>query len=149
MKPIISVLICSVPSRIDKFNIIQEVSAQAKDKLVEVIYLGDNWGWSIGEKRNKLISLASGRYCVFIDDDDRISSDYLAQLLHAVKGWPDVITFKAEIKFIDNDRYNCRSDNLIWNNHYNSNRIIECINTNEIFYSQRDIVNKFDINQSN
>jgi hypothetical protein len=32
---------------------------------------------SVGEKRNRLLYGASGNYCCFIDDDDKITDDYL------------------------------------------------------------------------
>jgi len=51
---------------------------------------------TIGEKRNKLLSIARGDYVVFIDDDDRISADYVSLLLAAQARKPDVIVFHAE-----------------------------------------------------
>jgi glycosyltransferase involved in cell wall biosynthesis len=86
----LSILLCSVPSRLGKYPIINELCRQANKRPVEVIYLGDNYNWTIGEKRNKLIQLASGKYCTFVDDDDRVTVDYIDTLLNAMNDSPEV-----------------------------------------------------------
>jgi len=46
---------------------------------------------SIGEKRQRMLEAATGEYVVFIDDDDWISTDYIALILEAIKEKPDVV----------------------------------------------------------
>jgi glycosyltransferase involved in cell wall biosynthesis len=62
---------------------------------VEIIGLFDNKKRSIGEKRQDLLNLAKGQYLVFIDDDDRISDDYISSVIQAMNENPntDCIVF--------------------------------------------------------
>ena len=48
---------------------------------IELISLFDNKKRSIGKKRQEMINIAQGEYIVFIDDDDRISEDYISQIM--------------------------------------------------------------------
>lgn len=48
-----------------------------------------------GIKRNDLIARAQGEYFCFVDDDDRIDNNYIKLILAAIKGNPDVVTFKG------------------------------------------------------
>ena len=59
------------------------------EKIVEVIALIDNKELSTGEKRNKLLFLAKGKYIIFIDDDDWIPDYYINELLIAAKSNAD------------------------------------------------------------
>lgn len=52
---------------------------------------------SIGEKRNRLLQMATGDYTVFIDDDDWISVDYIKEVLKALESRPDVVGIVGEI----------------------------------------------------
>lgn len=88
MRPIkLSILIATVPSRIDLYypslvkNIMKQIGL-ARD--VEVIALFDNKKRTIGEKRQNLIDLAKGEYLTFIDDDDRISDDYVSSIMETL-----------------------------------------------------------------
>jgi hypothetical protein len=104
-KPRLSILICSVNNRVDNFlqNIIRQIDSQMADE-VEVITLVDNKSMSIWEKRNNLISMAKWDYVVFVDDDDKISTDYIHELLKWIESWKDVICFDAMIS-INWDKY--------------------------------------------
>lgn len=52
----------------------------------------DDRQMTIGEKRNKLMAMATGKYVAYIDDDDMVSPDYISLVLEALKnGDPDVI----------------------------------------------------------
>ena len=48
---------------------------------IEVIVLYDNKKRTIGQKRNALLDLAQGNHLVFLDDDDRISDDYILSIM--------------------------------------------------------------------
>jgi glycosyltransferase involved in cell wall biosynthesis len=95
MLPILSILICTVDTRSADFlpRLLEQLKPQLTPK-VEVLYLGDIPGHgsplSLGKKRNKMLSIASGRFVVFIDDDDRVSPDFVSELLKAIALKPDV-----------------------------------------------------------
>jgi glycosyltransferase involved in cell wall biosynthesis len=58
---------------------------------VEVLVDIDDGQDSVGKKRNRLLSKASGEYVSFVDDDDRLSSRYVERILNAISTAPDVI----------------------------------------------------------
>lgn len=93
----LSILICTLPSRINKLAyLLNRLQPQLTDE-VELIYFGDNKSRTVGEKRNNLISLAQGKYVVFIDDDDDVTDDYVSEILLAIEQNVDVINFKVSI----------------------------------------------------
>jgi glycosyltransferase involved in cell wall biosynthesis len=101
----LSILIPTVLSRTKSFlpRIISQIEKQydelsdADRDRVEVISILDNKKIMLGDKRNMMIDIARGDYVVQIDDDDRIATDYIKQLLSATESGADVITFKAEV----------------------------------------------------
>jgi glycosyltransferase involved in cell wall biosynthesis len=109
--PLLSVCICTIDGREKQFQYISEkVIDQMGDLLtngvVEIGIYKDNKEISVGEKRNRLVNKSSGKFVVFIDDDDIISSDYLEQIFKAIETSPDVITFKGFMTTNGTDRYN-------------------------------------------
>ncbi len=103
MKIKLSILICSVPSRIQLLSRLMSVLQPQLDKNndVECIVLTDNKKMSIGEKRNELIRLAHGDYIAFVDDDDLVSEDYIDELVVAgIQTQVDIICFQS-MYFID------------------------------------------------
>jgi glycosyltransferase involved in cell wall biosynthesis len=50
---------------------------------VEILY-DDALGITIGEKRNRLLERASGKYCCFIDDDDDVADTYFTTYESAI-----------------------------------------------------------------
>lgn len=90
----LSVLILTLHDR-DITPLYQELRRQSVKQSVQILWLGDNKSMKVGAKRNALLSLAEGFYVSFIDDDDKISPDYISELL-AVDGQPDVITFNVK-----------------------------------------------------
>ncbi len=99
MKPILSILTPSVPSRrwsVEKLS--DEIASQIFDAgligKVEHLVLTDNKTRSIGLKRQSLVDIARGEYIAFVDDDDKILDRYIANIVNAAKGKPDVVTFK-------------------------------------------------------
>jgi len=94
----LSILVPSVPSRLTTFypRIMSELLKQCeKYSDVEIIGLFDNKKRTVGEKRQDLLNLARGEYLVFIDDDDRISDDYISSIMEEIYKNPntDCIVF--------------------------------------------------------
>lgn len=67
------------------------------DDDVEILIYSDNKEESVGGKRNKLVGLAKGEYVSFLDEDDRVSDDYIEQLLEGIKSGADIITFDVSV----------------------------------------------------
>lgn len=94
MTTAISVLVCSVAERYSNAPVVEKLLRQAElHDNVEVIILTDNRKMSIGQKRNNLVSMATGEYVVFVDDDDDVADDYTEQLVRASNADTDVIVF--------------------------------------------------------
>ena len=75
---------------------------------IEILFLVDNKQIMLGQKRNIMVDMAQGEYIVFVDDDDRISDDYLASLLEATESYADVITFLVEVSLNGDPSKICR-----------------------------------------
>lgn len=67
-----------------------------EDSGIEIIICHDNKILTIGEKREKLYSLARGLFSWQIDSDDNISDNAIELILNAIKSNPEVdcITFR-------------------------------------------------------
>jgi hypothetical protein len=88
----VSVLICSLEERKDSLTSLLKAIDNSKNRSslrVEVLTLVDDYEMSVGEKRQKLIKQAQGKYCCFIDDDDRIAPDYFQEIEKALQQTPD------------------------------------------------------------
>ena len=91
---ILSILTPAVPSRMAQLaKLCDELARQIGGLAVEHLTLLDNKRRTVGEKRDALLRAARGAYVAFVDDDDWISPDYVAELVKAAKEGPDVITF--------------------------------------------------------
>jgi glycosyltransferase involved in cell wall biosynthesis len=92
----------TVPSRVNNFfpKIINSLNKQI-DSLgesdVELLALLDNKIIKVGTKRNMLLDMASGDFLVFVDDDDKVSDDYVSSILGAISSNPnaDCIVFDS------------------------------------------------------
>lgn len=73
---------------------------------MQVVSLKDNRKLSIGEKRNKLLEMATGLYTVFIDDDDWIAPTYIKSVLDALERRPDVVGIIGQLTIITNGKPN-------------------------------------------
>jgi glycosyltransferase involved in cell wall biosynthesis len=112
---ILSVLIPTIPDRVDKFTkVYNELMRQVAFMQTVHPSLGDievlvddsisylSGGMSIGKKRDRLVSLATGKYLCFLDDDDWIAPNYLEILVRMCNaGDYDILTFLALAK-LDN-----------------------------------------------
>lgn len=84
MEITLSILIATMPIRANKLANLRQVLDRQITPDVEVI-TDISMSYNIGTKRNKLLELASGKYVIFIDDDDLIGSDYIEKILEACK----------------------------------------------------------------
>lgn len=112
----LSILICSTHTRATTFGraIQNQVWPQYESlppelqARIEILMLTDNKKLVLGEKRNHLIRLASGKYVLFVDDDDRIEPDMFATLLEAAKSGADAIVFDVSVTLNDWPAVVCR-----------------------------------------
>ena len=102
---LLSILICTIPQRKEflrrlyKILYTQLIDSPYKE-FVEIIVAEDECIMSVGEKRNKLIEAAKGRYVCFIDDDDTIPLYYVQRLIPILDyGEFDCIGFKFVFRF--------------------------------------------------
>ena len=104
----LSILICSLHSRREKFykNLITELEKQLKEyknaHYIQIVSIIDNKKMTVGHKRNQLIECANGDYLCFVDDDDRVSDDYIKELHTAIQTNDDCICFDVEVKLNKN-----------------------------------------------
>ena len=103
---LLSILIPTLTTRRPLYQHLQrELSQQIENAgagaAVEILALSDNGTEPVGTKRNRLIEQSSGGYIVFVDDDDRVSTDYVQQILTAIRENPkaDCICFGGQITF--------------------------------------------------
>lgn len=93
MTPTLSILICSLESRVDLLGqLLTTLGPQLTDEI-ELLIDADDGKISIGSKRNALLHNAKGEYVCYIDDDDRVPEDYIAQILSALETRPDCVGF--------------------------------------------------------
>lgn len=98
MSPLLSVLVLSVPTRVERFlpRIVRLLDEQmAEDDRAELLVLLDNKRRSVGEKWNTLMRAAAGLFVTCVGDDDTVADDYVARLLAAIAANPraDSIVF--------------------------------------------------------
>lgn len=89
----LSILILTTPRRLETFcpKIIRELECQVANRNdIEIICVYDNLKRSVGHKRNDLLYMAQGKYVTFIDDDDRIASDYIDSIMKCIEDNYDV-----------------------------------------------------------
>jgi len=103
----LSILIPTLPARINCLsNLIQKLNKQIINfgyiDRVQILILCDTKEYTVGEKRNRLLELSTGKYVCFIDDDDDISDNYLCEIIKAIESNADVITFCGD--YVDNNR---------------------------------------------
>ena len=89
----LTILVPTVPSRISTYypRLMKQLLDQTKGyDTIELISFFDNKKRSIGKKRDEMLKLVQGEYVVFIDDDDRISDDYILEIMTVLHHNPDV-----------------------------------------------------------
>lgn len=109
---VLSILIATMPSRKLKFEtLLSEIMRQVTMEGVEYIINHDiqhpnlpHIPLNIGTKRNLLLAESTGKYVVFIDDDDHISPDYVSKILTACQSDADCIGISGIITTNGTDR---------------------------------------------
>lgn len=119
IKPVLSVLIATMPKRSWDLNmLLVSLTSQLKDITLPELVPSEEpslWGpgtvynppvefvidgsmeYNIGKKRNALLSKAKGDYITFIDDDDKVSPDYLRKICTATLAKCDSIGISGTI----------------------------------------------------
>ena len=106
MKPLLSILIPSIPSRFEShlfplWNYLKRLIDESNmSKDIEVLILTDNKQRTIGAKRQALLNLAQGEYIAFLDDDDIPCVNYVVHFLEFIRMFThyDVVTFKQYVR---------------------------------------------------
>jgi len=92
----LSILIPTIPDRRRMLSeLISSIEHQSQFYGEIEIAVCNNISDSIGAKRNKLLAASTGKYIVFIDDDDRVSDDYINRLMWGIKLGVDVCSLKG------------------------------------------------------
>lgn len=95
--PLLSILICSIPSRFAKvMQLYAEINALVEDRDIEILIFTDNKKRSIGAKREAIKNICNGKYFLYVDDDDSLYS--LKEIYEACKSDVDVITYKIKCR---------------------------------------------------
>lgn len=95
----LSILICSIDERKQLLSLLLNELNRQKTDNVEILVNIDNKKKSIGKKRNELLLQAKGKYISFIDDDDKVSEDYISSILKAIELNPDCVGMEGLITF--------------------------------------------------
>lgn len=91
---LLSILIPIYPTR-NSAPLLYKLQKQAEGRPVEILTCPGK-GQS-GHKRHHLLSIASGEYVCFVDDDDDVSLDYIDTLLEGIRSGADVVTFSLRL----------------------------------------------------
>ena len=86
----LSILIPTVPRRLDFFTkLIEHINKQKTEDVEIVSDIADVGVKTTGQKRNDLLNSACGEYVWFIDDDDWISDTAIQDILKGIEQNPD------------------------------------------------------------
>ena len=93
--PLLSVLIPTINGRERYFDHITKKLTrqihQVGEKKVQLLFYKDKRGESTtGAKRNVLLEQSTGKFVVFVDDDDDVSLDYVSSIVKAIEENPDI-----------------------------------------------------------
>lgn len=96
----LSILICHVPERQELLaDLLFNLGLQIADFDGAVEVIVDAESGSTGTKRNRLISKAQGDYVCFVDDDDKVSDDYVIKIMEAIAESPDCVGMQGHFYF--------------------------------------------------
>src|SRR5688572_14484141 len=92
------ILICTLPERVQILRRLTRELDRQKEKyngLVNYKCHDAGRSMSTGRKRNELIEQSMSDYFSFCDDDDMVSPNYVDEIMKALEGSPDVVTFNG------------------------------------------------------
>jgi hypothetical protein len=92
------ILIASVYSRTRALDsLLARLSKQASPFAGEVGILvdRDDCDQPVGVKRTRLVQAATAEHVCFVDDDDDVRDDYIAQIMYLLTGDPDYVGFRV------------------------------------------------------
>lgn len=97
---VLSILICSLHSRFGMLgsllrNLEYQISDLGAHDQVEVLVNADGGEKSTGKKRNELLKQAKGKYVAAVDDDDRVSNNYIEEILKAAESDADCFSISG------------------------------------------------------
>lgn len=101
---VLSILICGLNDRKQDLSRLVNVLKPQLNSEVEVKLCMDDRQATTGHKRNQLLQAATGKYIVFIDDDDMVSESYVDEILSASASDPDAIVFNGWITTNDTNK---------------------------------------------
>jgi len=96
----LSILICSLKNRANQLNSILDNLQKQKTDDIEILVEVDEGKITTGAKRNLLLKRAKGDYIAFIDDDDKVSDDYISKILTAIETNPDCCGIEGLVTFL-------------------------------------------------
>ena len=91
--PLWSILVATIPQRMMNVfpRLMLDVITQTEKygDAIEVLWLGDNKRWTVGEKRQALLDMARGKFVNFLDDDDRIAPHFVSRIMPILVDQPE------------------------------------------------------------
>lgn len=107
---------------------------------VEVLVNRDNKEITSGAKANELLLAATGKYIVFIDDDDEVSENYIQLILEAIEADTDCIGTCGTYSIDGGRKIRWRlSKDYIDQDYYESSELIYLRRTNHISPVKREL----------
>lgn len=116
-----SILIPTVPARREMLRqMLRMLEPQLEAcpyKDIELLVLEDNRKRDYGAKMQSMIDIAQGEYVCFVDDDDRVSNDYVSSFREAMEENRDCIGFMAQYSHNGFPGKNVKysRETLVWN----------------------------------
>lgn len=97
----LAILICHLPERYDYMKRLSDIlDPQLEKHKNSVVCLSDDSRYKkIGRKRNDLVARVDAKYFCFIDDDDRVSWNYIDLLMEGIHKDVDCCSLIGEITF--------------------------------------------------
>lgn len=100
----ISILISAIATRHDMLVTLLEDIEKYKVGKVQVLF-DTRLGITLGAKRNALLNRATGKYCAFVDDDDKITPDYFKVIADALASGIDYDCIQLNGRYYENGRH--------------------------------------------
>src|SRR5262245_8029198 len=91
----LSILVPSLSTRTEYLHRLLSLLNPQVSSEIEILIDIDNGTRTIGDKRNALLKRATGRYVSFVDDDDRVSPDYVQQMMAGIEKGVDAVCIQG------------------------------------------------------